>query len=227
MTSRAEAIRATFDACARDYDRTRRMLVPCFEELYAAAVDRIPFAKGDELEILDLGAGTGLFSAIVAGAFPKCRITLADIAPEMLREARIRLRGPRFSFVEIDYSANPVPGRFDSIVSALSIHHLEDEQKRALFDRIHLTLARDGVFVNADVVLEDGDEAERRTQQEWRQATLAAGASQADLDAALERQKHDRCASVAMQLSWLKNAGFSDVSCVFRKFIFAVYSGRK
>jgi tRNA (cmo5U34)-methyltransferase len=228
MTSnRIQSIREAFDAVAREYDRTRRMFVPCFDELYAAAVDRIPFAHDDEFEVLDLGAGTGLLSAIVAETFPRSRITLADLAPAMLREARSRLRGARFSFVEIDYSAAPLSGRFDAVVSALSIHHLEHEQKRALFARIHQMLNGNGVFVNAEVVAEDSEDAELRTQERWRQAARTAGATEAELRGALERQKHDRCAAVGTQLSWLRSAGFSDVSCGFRDLIFAVYSGRK
>ena len=62
--------------------------------------------------------------------FPQAKILLADIAPEMLKLAQERLArvdggiDPRLSYVLLDHGQDPIPGRFDAIVSALSIHHL-------------------------------------------------------------------------------------------------------
>lgn len=229
MSARSEAIRKTFDASAREYDRSRGMLVPCFDQLYGAAVDLIPYSKEQSFTVLDLGAGTGLLSAFIAAEFPNAAITVADIAPEMLARARERLSGagPRVRLVEMDYSAGPIGGPYNAIVSALSIHHLEHLEKRALFGRIHAALAPGGVFVNADVVAEETIEADVRTQQAWLWAARDLGASDADIEGAKERQKHDRCAPVGVQLQWLVEAGFAETRMTFRNLIFAVYGGRK
>lgn len=229
MSTRADAIRATFDRWARKYDRSRRMLVPCFDRLYGAALDLIPYPKEHAFSVLDLGAGTGLLSAFIAAEFPRASITLADIAPEMLAQARERLRpfGARVNFVEMDYAAGALGGPYGAIVSALSIHHLEHPEKRALFGRIYSALEPGGIFINADVVAEDSTEAEIRTQEAWLKSARAMGASEADIEGAIERQKHDRCAAVGEQLRWLGEAGFSDVELVFRDLIFAVYGGRR
>jgi len=49
--------------------------------------------------------------------------------------------------------ASPLPaGPWDAIVSALAIHHLEDDGKRDLFARAHDALGDGGVFVNAEQV---------------------------------------------------------------------------
>ena len=46
--------------------------------------------------------------------------------------------------------ASPLPaGPWDAIVSALAIHHLEDDGNRDLFARAHDALGDGGVFVNA------------------------------------------------------------------------------
>src|SRR5271167_4060784 len=91
----AVAVKDAFGLTAREYDRARRQLVPCFDDFYRSAVEALPFAPNAAPEILDLGAGTGLLSGFIAAAFPHARLTLLDIAPEMLDRARERFVGYR------------------------------------------------------------------------------------------------------------------------------------
>ena len=84
-----------FGEAARDYDGARRQLVPGFDRFYGAALGSVPFAEEKEIKVLELGAGTGLLSAMIAEKFPRSRVTLVDLSVEMLRVARRRLaRGP-------------------------------------------------------------------------------------------------------------------------------------
>lgn len=98
------SIREVFDSAAHQYDRARRRLVPCFDEFYRAALDSLPFEKEREFTVLDLGAGTGILSALIAFSFPRVRITLLDISRAMLAQAQERFAagGDRFSFVHAD-----------------------------------------------------------------------------------------------------------------------------
>jgi tRNA (cmo5U34)-methyltransferase len=232
MANSHEAVRNAFNSDAQIYDRSRRQMVPCFDELYGAAAGLIPFDGGREFEVLDLGAGTGVLSQFIASRFPRARILLADIAPEMLRLARARFAGAsgidsRLHYVLLDHGRDPLPGTFDAIVSALSIHHLEHDEKRALFVRIHDALREGGIFINAEVILGESDEIERRTNEDWKRAARDAGATESDLASAIERQKHDRCATLDAQMNWLRETGFREVSAAYRNLVFAVYSGRK
>src|SRR5271170_4495964 len=103
----AQAVRKAFAAGADTYDRARRKLVPCFDDFYRAALELLPFGPEDRFEVLDLGAGTCLLSSMIAEAFPKARLTLFDLTPEMLLIARQRLRsiGKRVRFVSADFAA--------------------------------------------------------------------------------------------------------------------------
>src|SRR5215831_3835481 len=113
----AQPIHSLFDRTADTYDRARRRLIPCFDELYRAAVDALPFKREDDISVLDLGAGTGLLSAFVAYAYPRARITMVDAAEQMLVQARERfaLGGDRFNFEIADYGEGQITGRYDAI----------------------------------------------------------------------------------------------------------------
>jgi tRNA (cmo5U34)-methyltransferase len=231
MANSHEAVRSAFNSDAQIYDRSRRQMVPCFDRLYETAAGLIPFPSEREFEVLDLGAGTGVLSQFIATKFPRAKILLADIAPEMLKLAQERATrvgtDSRLRYLLLDHGQESIPGTFDAIVSALSIHHLEHDEKRALFGRIHAALREGGIFINAEVILGESDEIEQRTNQEWKRAAREAGASEVDLAAAIERQKHDRCATLDAQMNWLRESGFSEVTAAYRNLIFAVYSGRK
>ena len=122
---------------------------------------------------------------------------------------------------------HPLGGPYDLIVSALSIHHLEDAGKRQLFGRIHAALRQGGLFVNAEQVRAPTPELEARAHARWRAQATALGSSGSELAAAEARMAHDRCATLEDQLGWLREAGFVEVDCAFKSWRFAVYSGRR
>src|ERR1700732_5431889 len=150
----AKAVRKPFVAGADTDDRARRKMVPCFDDFYRPALELLPFKSDDRFEVLDLGAGTGLLSAMIAEAFPKARLTLFDLTPEMLMIARQRLKplGKRVRFVTADFAAAAPSKSYEAVVSALAIHHLPDSGKRHLFADIFKYLTAGGVLIHADHV---------------------------------------------------------------------------
>src|SRR6267378_5705793 len=224
-----QAVRKAFAAGADTYDRARRKLVPCFDDFYRTALELLPFKSDDRFEALDLGAGTGLLSAMIAEAFPKARLTLFDLTPEMLMIARQRLKpvGKRVKFVTADFAKAAPSKPYDAVVSALAIHHLPDSGKRHLFADIFKYLTPGGVFINADQVAGETAAIDRRSHDLWIKRARELKAGERDLNAALERMKQDLPATVGQQLAWMREAGFVEVACSYRNLIFAVLSGTK
>jgi hypothetical protein len=118
-------------------------------------------------------------------------------------------------------------GRWDLIISALAIHHLDDEAKKDHFRRIHAALADGGLCVNAEQVLGLGPDAESRYARIWLDQIKQLGVPVEQIARAQERMSHDRCSSVEDQLHWMRDAGLSDVDCSFKAWRFAVLSGRR
>jgi tRNA (cmo5U34)-methyltransferase len=217
--------RAVFDATAATYDRDRMKLIPGHEAFYAAALELIPT---DAMNIVELGAGSGLFSTMLRAAFPEARLTLIDFSEKMLELARERLGSdPQITFLLADYTTRPLPANSDAVVTSLSIHHLEDERKRALLKPILEALKPGGLFVNADHIAGPTAELEETYQLRWLADVRALGATEQQISDSLYRQQEDRRAAVAAQLTWMREAGFADVDCWYKYSSFAVMSGTR
>lgn len=221
---------AQFDAYARDYDAPRFRLVPDLNAYYGSVADVLSFdyAPNDEFQVLDLGAGTGLLSSFVAPRFPRARFVLADGAPQMLAGARERFAvEERFEFLEHDFERDEIPSSFDCVMSALAIHHLAPQELEPLFRRIFGALKPGGVFINADQTLGVSPRLAEAFEAKWRDNGRAHGSSEEEIQTAIERRRVDRHAPLELQLQAMRRAGFGEVECVYKRFLFAVYAGWK
>jgi tRNA (cmo5U34)-methyltransferase len=220
-------IQRAFNATAADYNDLRPTLIPCFDDFYQTAVEVIPGDHTTPLHILDLGAGTGLYSGMVQAVFPNAEFTLLELAVEMLEKAQSRFsqmgKSPK-NWID-DYVETDLGGSYNLVISCLSIHHLENSDKERLYQRIHNALTPGGMFINADQVLGKTPKLERYYRQHWLDSVRALGISDEDLSAALKRMEYDRMATLDEQLRWLEAAGFHDVDCWYKKFSFAVFGG--
>jgi tRNA (cmo5U34)-methyltransferase len=212
-----------FSAHAADYDALRRRLVPDFDGFYGAVIEVLHrWVVGEVRRVLDLGAGTGRLSAMVVDAFPSAEVELLDASEPMLAQARRRL-GDGVSAVHVgDMGGELPPGPFDAVVSALAIHHLEHADKRALMRRVHNVLRRGGVFVNAEQVDGPTPQLTAVYAKRWADDCRALGATEAEIEGARERMRHDRCTDVETQLGWLRDAGFTGADCIYKSWRFAV-----
>lgn len=224
------SIQEIFDRSSKTYDRDRRRLIPCYDDFYTIPLEIIHFHHDRELRVLDLGAGTGLLSAGVAARYPCALFTLVDLSPAMLKIAEERFASigtGRVSFQTMDYDKEPLRGTYDLIISALSIHHLTDDSKAKLFQKVHNALEPGGLFINADLVQGENAVAEKICAHTWLRKVRENGISEAALDAAFLRMKEDRMSPLSNQLTWLSQAGFIDVTTWYRYYSFVVYSATK
>jgi tRNA (cmo5U34)-methyltransferase len=224
------AIDQAFNETVGYYNSWIKKAVPCYVDLFAAANELIPFAADEPLDVLDLGAGTGLFACQILEKYPLGRFVLWDVAGRMLDVARQRFRDrpEQFRYVVDDYRNLRDAGSFDLVVSSLSIHHIEDDEKRELFRRIHDILRDRGVFINIDLVRGPTPVLEEFYCKNWFEKMRRAGASEEEIRAGIERRHaFDRDALLDDQLLWLREAGFTDVDCVYRNFKMGLFLGVK
>lgn len=224
----AASIKTLFDAGALDYDRDRRKVIFCFDDFYATLIGRIPFSEDQRFRFMDLGAGTGLVSALIAERFPRAEGTLVDLSEKMLEKARRRFHSRTGIRCRVaDYHRSPLTGSYDLIVSAMSIHHLSDPDKQTLFGKVFDTLCPGGTFVHADLVKGTTAATEAAYQAHWQAHLAQIGLPSETLAQITRRMSYDRPATLHDQLQWMTAAGFLDVDCYFKHYNFAVYAGRK
>jgi tRNA (cmo5U34)-methyltransferase len=221
----ANHTREVFDATASFYDANRSRLIPGCDTFYRYAIDLIP---AHAQHILDLGAGSGLLTVLIHNRFPEARIHLIDFSGPMLELAKRRFGNASFAIYEqADYVKATFPMNLDAVVSSLSIHHLDHADKREIFCKTYAALAPGGRFINADQVAGPTPNLDERYRTLWLEQVRIAGATQEQIQASLYRQQEDRCASVEVQLQWLREAGFRDADCWYKENRFAVMAGTR
>jgi len=106
------------------------------------------------MEVMDLGAGTGLLSYFIAPHVSK--IVAVDNSPSMLEE--FKNKAPEFDsdteMIAADISKEEIDRTFDGIISSMTIHHVKDT--RALFSTLYSLLNENGFIAIADLDTEDG-----------------------------------------------------------------------
>ncbi|WP_338751136.1 class I SAM-dependent methyltransferase [Bacillus sp. FJAT-52991] len=227
MDTTKEQVMNRFNEHAAVYDEQRKKLIPCFDDFYSIPISLIESGKKDP-SVLDIGAGTGLFSAFLKEKFPQAQLTLIDLSEKMLEIAKKRFNHEEIRYVTADYTKYQFEEQtFDIIISSLSIHHLSDEEKRKLYQNVYKWLNPGGIFINADQVLGHTPFIDSLYKQDWQQKIAASGLTKQQLETAHERTKLDRMSTLQQQLDWLTESGFHDVDCVYKYFNFVVLFGRK
>jgi ubiquinone/menaquinone biosynthesis C-methylase UbiE len=108
----------------------------------------------DSMEIMDLGAGTGLLSYFVSPHVDK--IIAVDNSPSMLKEFKLKASefDSHIEVIEADISEKEINRKIDGIISSMTIHHIEDT--KALFLKLYKMLNENGFIAIADLDSEDG-----------------------------------------------------------------------
>ncbi|MDR0286697.1 MAG: class I SAM-dependent methyltransferase [Clostridiales bacterium] len=220
-------VQSRFNYIAPVYEATRKKFIPDFDTFYQSGVRFLQCEKTAP-HVLDLGAGTGLYTNKLLERYPHAEVTLVDFAENMLDIARQNFAGnPNIHFTQADYSSYDFAGeKFDIIISALSIHHFEDVEKKKIYNKVYLLLKPDGEFLNADQIYAD-TEALNKKYCDLHSEYVKSNASREDYEQFLKNIELDRRSPVPMQLEWLKTAGFTQTDCIFKYLCFAVMYGRK
>ncbi|MGN1124419.1 MAG: class I SAM-dependent methyltransferase, partial [Eubacterium sp.] len=147
---------------------------------------------------------------------------------EMLNMAKERFSDVlNVDYATDDYNKELPNGNFDTVISALSIHHLDNTEKQSLFNRVFDTLPKGGVFVNYDMFNADTKEMTDKYNRFWESSVLNSELPIADIEHWQKGRSIDKECSISEEITLLKNAGFNEVNCVYSNLKFGVILATK
>ena len=216
-------IKEQFNRIADEYDGNRRKFIPCFEDFYNDTTAFIASNIAEPKRVIDLGAGTGLLTYFWYQQYPNSEYVLVDIADEMLQVAQKRFHGIKtISYQIANYTDGFPIGCFDTVISALSVHHLDDAGKARLFSRIYDALPAGGLFVNYDQFCAGHPDIDEWYNTYWESQLANSGLTDQDIALWQGRRKLDRECSVEEELKMLRDSGFRTVKCIYSHQKFSV-----
>ena len=144
------------DEDAATYDQDVLRSEDPIREGYTEVLDWVAQNAGitEDSAVVELGSGTGNLTA----RLPPCRsLVCVDVSDEMSKIAKQKLRGAsHISYVQADileyFDADPPP--FDVAISTYVVHHLTQQEKELLFDRLVRRLLPGGCALFGDLMLE-------------------------------------------------------------------------
>ncbi len=225
------------------YDLDMDVWHPNRKIMASIACEILPFDKSANIQVLDLGVGTGYLSHKIIKTFPNVSIIAIDAAELMIDKAKIRLKDQLgqitfriATFQELSNNEIDLSG-IDTVVSAFALHHLLREEKLRLFQYVHSILKPNGWFINCDIFNATDPAIEtlfrRLLYKGTQERTLNLKHQEKSLDyiateyTSKEKRDGDNPLSIAEETQLLTQAGFRTVDCFWKEYREAVYGGTK
>ena len=190
--------------------------------------------------IMDLGSGDGVVGQVLLGPSAEDRLVLVDGSPDMLLAAKERFgTDPRVEYLHASFEEMiekpPDLAPFSLVVSSLAVHHVPMDMKGRLFSVVHRLLAPGGFFLVYDTVLPPTPRLEEFYMELWKQwirEQKALHKTDIDMESMLSYhhlapEHHKNLDTMEDYMDAMRNAGFSEVDCMFKYGVFALVCGMK
>ena len=225
------------------YDADMAVMHPNRSKMVQIALEVLPFEQGASVKALDLGVGTGYFTAKFLEAYPNARVYALDGAKAMLEVARARLGDGRDNvslhlgdFRELRQKFSTA-GSFDVVFSSYALHHLSREEKGSVVEQAASLLRPNGWCLNADIVAAATPGLEQMIQGIRVRGIVERAAGRDDRFGDFETTRRyldereaevgDRPLTLQEDLEVLREAGLQDLAVFWLEYREAVIGGRK
>ena len=224
MNNTLASVQNFYDDINDQYTEYILRCVPRYVEMQWAIMHYLPNAL-NPVNILEMGCGTGNLTKLIIKQYPNATIHIVDISEKMIESCKNELINQN----NIKYYCNDfrdldsnIPN-CDLVLSSISIHHINDNEKKSLFKRLHEKLTANGVFCYSDQFSSFENEIYRKNISQWKNESMQNGSSQAEWEMWMKHQdNHDYHTPLGEQTKWLKEAGFRNAECVWRHLLWSV-----
>jgi len=223
-----EQVKDQFNILSSDYDARRRLLIPRFDDFYKTGIELLAY-EGPAPRVLDIGAGTGILTEVLFDRYPGAKVTLIDFADQMLDVAKEKFKDiADIRFIAEDYSTYDFGSeKYDIVISALSIHHLDHSGVKDIYKKVYDLLPDGGEFINADLANSGIPGIDAKYDALWTAFVLKNIGEGEHFDRFMKNKEVDNPLPTLNHFLWLREVGFTGIECVFRYYNFSVIYGKK
>ncbi len=236
---------AAYERPARvaSYDADMAVMHPNRHKMVDIALEVLPFDPAATITALDLGTGTGFFTAKFLERYPQASVISVDGSNSMVDLARTRLGAlvERVDFRIGDFrhlqSIIPESAHGEVVFSSYALHHLNHAEKREVISQALRFLKPGGWLINADIVSNESQVIEERVQQIRVEGIVRRGhaidprfrdaASTREFLDQLEATDGDQPLTLAEDLQVFREAGLIQSSVLWSEYREVVIGGRK
>jgi hypothetical protein len=199
----APVMTATYDLENNPFwEQLMPTIAPMAAPVARTAAAQLGLAEAGAISILDVGGGSGIYSAIWLAINPAARSTQLDWAPvNAIARRFVAAHGlaDRFTCLDGDFHTTDLgAGAYDVVVYSHIAHQEGPEANTAMFARLRTALRAGGALVISDFIVDD--------DRSGPAFALIFGASM------LLASKEGACWRRADYAAWLTEAGFHDVT---------------
>lgn len=227
---------------AHGYLEGMRGAIPLAAEQLDVMMRVIRAARPELTTFMDIGCGDGILGHTILAHYPDAHGVLLDFSGPMIEAARHKLATNRaqLHFITEDYG-NPqwvkavkAHSPFDAIVSGFSIHHQPNTRKQTLYAEIYNLLKPGGIFINVEHVAPESSWLEERFNELFIDSMISHNqrnniviSSEETARRFYEREHKNAniLAPLDIQLRWISDIGFEQVTCYLKIFELAVFGG--
>ena len=192
-----------FDSRLDDYEEHQLTCIEDARAFYPFTASCLPL--GQNINILDLGCGTGLELDYYFKINPSAKVTGIDLAPGMLAVLKKKFSDKNITLIQGSYFDIPFRiNEYDAVVSVESLHHFTKDEKTPLYSKIYETLKPNGFFLLTDYFA-SSDEEEIRYRNELNRLKLQQDITDNEF------YHYDTPLTVSHETQILMEAGFSTV----------------
>ncbi|MFF8508288.1 class I SAM-dependent methyltransferase [Streptomyces sp. NPDC015492] len=175
-------------AWQQSWDRQQEWYMPDREERFRVMLDMVEALVGPRPRVLDLACGTGSITDRLLQRFPEATSTGVDLDPALLAIAEGHFAGDaRVTFVtadlkDPDWVAGLPRDSYDAVLTATALHWLHSEPLTALYGQLAGLVRDDGVFMNADHMIDTTTPRINAAERAQRHAVMDRAKSGGALD---------------------------------------------
>jgi tRNA (cmo5U34)-methyltransferase len=187
--------------------------------------------------ILDIGMGSGIVEEMIFQRMPGAQIVGIDASEPMVRLANQRLAPYKDQYEVMMHDITNIGGvrlperDYQIVISIQTIHNVEGQHKREVFEFVHRTLEPGGLFLLLDRIKVDTPGLFSCYDSVWKRLERVHNANMREGES-FEQHEHivnargDLPISLERHLEWLREAGF-EVACLHLHGNRALFAGRK